>query len=99
LPLFRALPPGSWFEFKRDGEPERARLSWVSPYSNRGLLVNRSGVKVMEIDIEQLARQIDQGMARILDGTRLLERTLSGLVEQLRRIGAETASRTNQGAA
>lgn len=99
LAHLRSLPPGSWFEFKRDGEPERARLSWVSPYSNRGLLVNRSGMKVMEIDIEQLARQIDQGIARILDGTRLLERTLSGLVEQLRQIGGDSASHPTQGAA
>ncbi len=99
LAHLRALPPGSWFEFKRDGEPERARLSWISPYSNRGLLVNRSGMKVMEMDIEQLARQIDQGLARILDGTRLLERTLSGLVEQLRQIGTEAAAQPSQGAA
>ena len=96
LAHLRALPPGSWFEFKREGEPERARLSWVSPYSNRSLLVNRSGMKVMEMDVEHLARQIDQGMARVIDGTRLLERTLSGLVEQLRQISDEAPPQSDQ---
>mgnify|MGYP001172919540 CR=1 FL=1 len=83
LAHLRSLPPGSWFEFKRNGEPERAKLSWISPYSNRGLLVNRSGMKVQDMDIEQLAREIESGFARILDSARLLERTLTQLIARL----------------
>ena len=84
LERIRATPPGTWFEFLPGGEPERAKLSWVSPISGRCLFVNRSGLRVAELPPERIARDIEQGLARMLEGATLLQRALAAALEQLR---------------
>jgi hypothetical protein len=79
----RSLPPGTWFEFNaRQGE--RAKLSWSSPFSGRCLFVNRNGLRVDEIAPERLAREIERGLTRILESTRLLQRSIQSLLDQMR---------------
>jgi hypothetical protein len=83
LTRLRALPPGTWFEFgARSGE--RAKLSWTSPFSGRCLFVNRNGMRVDEIAAERLAADVERGLTRILESTRLLQRSIQTLLDQLR---------------
>lgn len=86
LRLIQSSPPGTWFEFgPTDHEQmERAKLSWVSPYSGRYLFVNRNGMRVADRRPEELALEIEQGLARILEGADLLQRSLSTVLAQLR---------------
>ncbi len=86
LARLRSLPPGTWFEFHaaHDDDMERAKLCWISPYTGNNLFVNRNGLKVHEIAPEALAAEMESGLARLIDGNRLLERTLRALIDQLR---------------
>ncbi len=90
LARVRALRPGTWLTFKDQPEgSERARLSWISPYSGRCLFVNRNGLKVAEHRPEDLAQAIENGGASILDNTQLLHRALTQVLTQLRNDAAE----------
>lgn len=84
LGRLRTLVPGAWFEFGGEGTGERAKLSWTSPFSGRQLFVNRNGLRVGERSPEQLADEIEKGMARMLENSRLLQRALQALVDRLR---------------
>lgn len=86
LERIRALRPGTWFEFGQadDARRERARLSWVSPYSGRCMFVNRNGLKIAERRPEQLAAEIELGLSKIIEDTRLLQRALVSVLAQLR---------------
>lgn len=85
LARLRTLPPGTWFEFNARGHRshERAKLSWSSPFSGRCLFVNRNGLRVDEIAPERLAEEIESGLTRILENSRLLQRALQTLMSQL----------------
>jgi len=68
LARVRTLRPGTWFTFADQSKgSERAKLSWVSPYSGRCLFVNRNGLKISEQRPEDLAFAIEQGLASIVD--------------------------------
>lgn len=84
LGRLRALAPGTWFEFGGEGAGERAKLSWTSPFTGRQLFVNRNGLRVGERTPEQLADEIEKGLARMLETSRLLQRALQALVNRLR---------------
>jgi hypothetical protein len=86
LERIKTLPPGTWFEFggANDEHRERARLSWVSPFSGRCMFVNRNGLKIAERRPEQLAAEIEQGLSKIIEDTRLVQRALASVLAQLR---------------
>ena len=88
LTRIRSLRPGTWFEFSAASptqqRSERARLSWVSPYSGRCLFVNRNGVKVAERRPEEIAHDIEAGLVQVLESTQMLERALAQVLAQLR---------------
>ena len=89
LAKLRSLPPGTWFEFRGSVEEdmERAKLCWISPYTGSNLFVNRNGLKMHALTPEALATEMESGLARLIDGNRLLERTLRALIDQLRQYG------------
>ena len=90
LARIRALRPGTWFEFGNEAAGrERARLSWISPYSGRCLFVNRNGLKIRERRPEDLAHEVQNGLASIVDNTQLLQRALAQVLGQLRNDAAE----------
>jgi len=92
LARIRALRPGTWFEFGKEGaSSERARLSWVSPYSGRCLFVNRNGLKIRERRPEDLAHEVENGLASIVENTQLLQRALAHVLSQLRNDAGDQA--------
>ncbi len=82
----RALKVGNWLEFSAGpGQSgERAKLSWISPISGKYLFVNRRGLKVADKTVAQLARELADGSAIVLEELPLFDRALDAIVERLR---------------
>lgn len=81
----RGLKSGAWFEFKLDdGDFERAKLSWISPFTSNFLFVNRRGLKVAERSIQLLAQEMRDGRAVLLEQAPLFDRALDAVVGRLR---------------
>lgn len=91
LERLRSTAPGAWFEFGplRSDHFERAKLSWVSPYSGRYLFVNRNGMRVADRRPEEIVAELQRGLARVLESANLLQRALGQVLEQLQQ--AQTA--------
>ncbi|HET7557771.1 MAG TPA: DUF1631 domain-containing protein [Rhodanobacteraceae bacterium] len=86
----RALKVGAWIEFVDEaGASERAKLSWISPISGKLLFVNRRGLKVADRSLQQLAAEIRDGRAIVLEEVPLFDRALDAIVERLRQAQAE----------
>jgi hypothetical protein len=64
LERLRALPFGTWLEIP-GGDPTRLKLSWFSPLTGRCVLTNQRGARVDERGLEQLARDMVAGRARL----------------------------------
>ncbi len=90
LAAVRALKVGAWIEFIDEaGTRERAKLSWISPISGKYLFVNRRGLKVADRSAQQLAGELHEGRALILEEVPLFDRALDAIVERLRQAQAE----------
>lgn len=96
LSRIRSVAPGTWFEFgpEQSDAFERAKLSWVSPYSGRWLFVNRNGMRVADRRPEELAKDMELGMARMIEGVNLLQAALGKILGQLRGEAAQQAGRS-----
>lgn len=94
LARVRNLRPGTWVAFTDSAKgSERAKLSWVSPYSGRCLFVNRNGLKIREQRPEDLAHAIEKGVASIVEGDGpMLQRALSTALQQVRKGDNEAKS-------
>lgn len=85
------LKVGAWIEFAGEGDTprERAKLSWISPISGKYLFVNRRGLKVADRTAQQLAAELHDGRALVLEEVPLFDRALDAIVERLRQAQAE----------
>jgi len=85
LETVRELKVGGWVEFMDEtGTRERAKLSWISPISGKYLFVNRRGLKVADRTAVQLATELHNGRAMILEEVPLFDRALDAIVDRLR---------------
>lgn len=83
--LARSIKVGTWIEFRHaEGRGERAKLSWISPISNKYLFVNRKGLKVADKTLWALASELRHGQALLLDDVPLFDRALDAIVERLK---------------
>ena len=81
----RQLKVGTWVEFTGERESRvRAKLSWVSPISEKYLFVNQNGVKITEKSIYDLAAYITKARATILHQAPLFDRALDAIMKRLR---------------
>lgn len=81
----RSIKVGTWIEFRHaEGRGERAKLSWISPISNKYLFVNRKGLKVADKTLWALAAELRHGQAMLLDDVPLFDRALDAIVERLK---------------
>lgn len=82
------LPFGTWFEFtvNQQGEKALRKLCWFSPVTGRCVFVNAKGAKAEERMIDQLARDLIRGNARIYEERResLLDKTWKSIMGFLR---------------
>ena len=84
----RTLPFGTWFEFVRNqqGDVQRQRLSWFSLTTGNAMFVNQRGQKIGETTLDELARLMARGQARIVteDQGRLIDRAWQATLKALR---------------
>lgn len=81
----RQLKVGTWVEFAGERDSRvRAKLSWVSPISEKYLFVNQNGVKITEKSIYDLAADVKEGRATILHQAPLFDRALDAIMKRLR---------------
>lgn len=79
-----ALTPGTWLAFGNLAEAmTRAKLSWISPMSQRYLFVNGRGLKVAEYAPEELAVLLADKQAIVLAGNTLFDRAMTAIVGRL----------------
>lgn len=85
LEKIRKLEVGHWVELiGDDGVPQPAKLSWVSPISNRLLFVNRRGMRVCALTAEELAVMLGQGKVSLREIDSAFERAMSQVLGKLR---------------
>ena len=67
LDRLKQMPFGTWFEFviNQQGDVARRKLSWFSPVTGRCLFVNSRGAKVGEKSMEEMARDLVRGNAKL----------------------------------
>lgn len=75
---------GQWVMFHRDnGEPLRAKLSWISPITGRYLFVDQRGVKAAEKSLQELAEDLHGEALTPLDSDSLVSRAMQGLAQKI----------------
>jgi hypothetical protein len=84
----RKTPFGTWFEFvlNQQGLSARRKLAWFSTMTGRCLFVNQRGARSEDKTLEQLARDIVRGQARVVveEQTSLIDRAWKAIMETLR---------------
>ncbi len=84
----KQMPFGTWFEFEvnQQGERVRRKLCWFSPVTGRCLFLNARGVKAEERMIDQLARDMLRGSARVAEEVKenLIDRAWKGIMGMLK---------------
>ncbi|WP_274611303.1 DUF1631 family protein [Pseudomonas lalucatii] len=84
---------GTWFEFTTDARPRLLKLSWFSPTTHNYMFVDQSGQRAAIKPRPQLAREMEQGLARILPDeydAPLVDRALSAIYRVLQRFTGRT---------
>jgi len=88
------LKPGEWIEFIDESDEEkniRAKLSWISPISHKLLFVNARGVKVTDKSLDELAHDLREKQAVVLQQIPLFDRAMSAIAKQVVKEGDEAA--------
>lgn len=91
--LAKSIPLGSWLEMKeKDGAKSRIKLSWRSGVSDNCLFVNRKGVKIKEMHLNELALALRVGSAFVIAGAEdpLMDRAFAAMMESLKGTGNST---------
>lgn len=89
LQQLEAIAIGSWFEFGQGrGGRVRGKLSARLGDGRRLIFVNRSGFKVMDCTPEELAVELRDGKAMMLDDGQLFDKALEAVITSLRRAQA-----------
>lgn len=84
-----ALRPGEWLEWidPESGQPVRAKLSWKSAITGLLVFVNRRGVKVAEMTVDELADLLRGSEAKSVsdDAVPLMDRALNAMLDVLKK--------------
>ncbi|WP_154222112.1 DUF1631 domain-containing protein [Marinicella rhabdoformis] len=81
-----SIQTGEWIEFLAEEDENknlRAKLSWISPISNKLLFVNSRGVKVTDKSVDELANDFRIEIARILQQVPIFERAMSAIAKKI----------------
>ena len=80
-----SLRVGNWVDFRQeDGKMLRCRLAAVINGIGRYIFVNRSGIKVAEMNREDLALALAQKSVLLIEEDRLFDRALESVISNLR---------------
>lgn len=85
----RKIEFGTWFEISHGpkGEPQKVKLSWLSPLTSSCMFVDRAGVQTAIKPLRTLAQEILCGDCKILEDSNdpFVERTLHAIRRMLKR--------------
>ncbi|HEY3520904.1 MAG TPA: DUF1631 family protein, partial [Rhodanobacteraceae bacterium] len=91
LAHLKTLPFGTWFEFTVNQQGQRVprKLAWYTPATNRCLFVSARGTAGPERKLEQVARLMVIGQARLQQrqNESMIDRAWNALVSGLRQFG------------
>ena len=77
------LAVGTWLEFlDSDGQPTRAKLSWVSPITGTLLFTDREGLKAGNYSVDEIAHMLRGARARVLNTSPLMDRAVSTVLQE-----------------
>lgn len=79
---------GTWFAFGSGEQQQTLKLSWFSPTTENCMFVDHSGQRAAIKPLQQLAREMEQGLARIISAERdvpLVDRALNAIYRVLQR--------------
>ncbi len=81
----QALQIGQWLEWQSDGNCVRGKLSWRSEVTSTCIFVNRKGMKVAEMSVNDIAKLFRATQARLLEdlNTPLMDRALDAMLGAL----------------
>jgi hypothetical protein len=103
LERIKQMPFGTWFEFEtnQQGEAVRRKLSWFSTVTGRCLFVNARGAKVEERTLDQLAKDLCRGNAKVWEEVHegVIDKAWKSIVGKLKRwtgIGDKTVAEQMQ---
>jgi hypothetical protein len=83
--FFKALPIGTWLQLEgTNGSYSPIKLAWVSPISSRLMFVNRRGVRVLVVSVEELAQMKKQGKLIIHAEDNVFEQTMDRVLNRLK---------------
>ena len=95
----RALKQGSWVDLvDAHGESQAAKLSWISPISQRMLFVNRSGARLCLLSPPECAALITQHKLIPRAAEEAFDRAMVGLLDRLRSERSAEAAATSAAA-
>ena len=92
LEQVKALAIGQWLEIMDNDQRQPVKLSWISPISNKYLLVNRKGLRVAAETPEELALRLTQGTLQIWQGEHPFEQAMHQVMGKLKKQTPESAA-------
>jgi hypothetical protein len=82
---FKTLEIGTWLQLEsNNGSFSPIKLAWVSPISSRLMFVNRRGVRVLVVSVEELAQMKKQGKLIVHEQESVFEQTLDRVLNRLK---------------
>lgn len=82
---FKNLPVGAWLQMAvGNGGFAPIKLAWVSPISARLMFVNRRGVRVLVVSVEELAEMKKHGKLIVHAEENVFEQTLDRVLHRLK---------------
>ncbi len=83
--FFKAMPIGSWLQLEgSNGGFAPIKLAWISPISSRLMFVNRRGVRVLVVSVEELAQMKKQGKLIVHAQDSVFEQTMDRVLNRLK---------------
>ena len=82
---FKELEIGTWLQLEgSNGSFSPIKLAWISPISSRLMFVNRRGVRVLVVSVEELAQMKKQGKLIVHEQESVFEQTLDRVLNRLK---------------
>ena len=83
--FFKTLAIGTWLQLEgSNGAYSPIKLAWVSPISSRLMFVNRRGVRVLVVSVEELAQMKKQGKLIVHAQDNVFEQTMDRVLDRLK---------------
>ena len=83
--FFKTLAIGTWLQLEgSNGGYSPIKLAWVSPISSRLMFVNRRGVRVLVVSVEELAQMKKQGKLIVHAQDNVFEQTMDRVLDRLK---------------